>query len=373
MITLNYRISMTLMLAVLTGPSCSETFTPNDPETYNRIIWRKKHMELFVATDIVVRNNYVYYTLYDDEWGHQRCALYSSSVKDGRLKWVHRSSDYAELSSAAVGDEKIFINGYGDLISLDISSGKELWRQHCGQVIYGVQTPVLLDGSVYVVAEELRAGDLFQSYEAKSGTRLWDIKTEPFEYGLSVGEGSVYFVTNYGALTNIDIQSRSEKWRHQYDAMDGGFITAPTAAEGVVCVGGANYGSEGNQLYSIDIHNGNILWKYETPGAIRNAAEISDGVVYFGSDDGMFYALQVHTGSLIWKYKMQGAVSTRAVIDEGVAYLGCKDRYVYAIDIDAGKLLWRILTEAEVTSTPTVDEGVLYVGSGSYLYAIRAH
>src|SRR4051812_41022113 len=51
-----------------------------------------------------------------------------------------------------------------------------------------------------------------------------------------------------------------------------------------------------------------ILWKFNTKGAIFSSAVVSGENIIFGSTDSNLYCLNSKKGNLIWKFKTSGAI-----------------------------------------------------------------
>ena len=48
---------------------------------------------------------------------------------------------------------------------------------------------------------------------------------------------------------------------------------------------------------------GELLWRYQTDGAVDSSPTVANGVAYVGSVDGHLYALDAGTGAILWSYK----------------------------------------------------------------------
>lgn len=100
--------------------------------------------------------------------------------------------------------------------------------------------------------------------------------------------------------------------------------------------------------------------------------------LYIGSDDGNLYALNAHNGTLLWKYTTGGAILSSPALVNNTIYVGSMDKYLYAIDAATGALKWKFLTATGIGSeSPVVSNGtVLITCSGTYpdghIYAVDA-
>lgn len=136
-----------------------------------------------------------------------------------------------------------------------------------------------------------------------------------------------------------------------------------------------------------------LLWIYQTGGAIWGTALISNGIAYVGSDDGNLYALEARTGDLKWKFHTGGLVRSRPVIFNGLIYFSSDDGYLYAVNAQSAQQVWRVDignfsdqvkrenpgTNPDPTgfdylqSSPVVYEDQVYIGSADgNVYALKA-
>ncbi|CAI8043065.1 Beta-alanine-activating enzyme [Geodia barretti] len=91
-------------------------------------------------------------------------------------------------------------------------------------------------------------------------------------------------------------------------------------AGGIIAVG-----SEDGGLYAFDAITGAALsWSpYRTEREIWSTPVLQNGVVYFGSQDGAVYAVSLATGELLWQFQTGGAVvaktpDPREFVDRGL-------------------------------------------------------
>jgi outer membrane protein assembly factor BamB len=96
----------------------------------------------------------------------------------------------------------------------------------------------------------------------------------------------------------------------------------------------------------------------------------TDGTIYFGTDAGLVYAVS-STGEVIWKYQTRGAViSTPALSQKDMIFFGSWDKQFYALRASTGVLLWSYEVADFIQSSPVIDENNdIYFCSGSNVYA----
>ena len=73
---------------------------------------------------------------------------------------------------------------------------------------------------------------------------------------------------------------------------------------------GADYG----HLSAIDIHTGEVRWRYKDPEPMMaGTLSTAGGVVFTGTRDGFALALDAATGDELWRFRMGGGVRSQPV------------------------------------------------------------
>ena len=129
-------------------------------------------------------------------------------------------------------------------------------------------------------------------------------------------------------------------------------------------------GSADSFIYAVDARTGGAtpLWKFGTGGAVVSSPALSHNgtVVFCGSDDSFVYAIDSASGALKWKLKTGGAVDSSPAVYGSILYVGSNDKKLYAVDVVTGKKRWEFATGSNIsTSSPAVspDGSMVYIGS----------
>jgi len=191
--------------------------------------------------------------------------------------------------------------------------------------------------------------------------------------GLYVDQDTAYLAYNQQVYA-INILNGNEIWRYPAEANGKTTFYAPPGltSDNQLIVGSYNY-----ILYSLDPANGMEKWSF-TNGANRfiSSPLITEDAIYASNTDNSLYALGLQ-GNLLWSYETEGEQWAQPVIDPdgSKVYIPCLDHYLYAVSTD-GKLIWKSkesLGGAVIGSPAISSENVLYVGSfGSQMFAIDA-
>lgn len=184
--------------------------------------------------------------------------------------------------------------------------------------------PLIAGGKVFVLtrgsstggygtqlyALDLASGAIAWGPTAIGGTYYWS--------GLAFENGRI-FVLNYdGQLSVFDSATGTAGWSvklpYQY-----AFSAAPTAAHGVVYVGGSGIGGT---MYAVDESNGALLWSSSVWNGDQSSPAVGlDGV--FVSYPCQVYKLDLITGSQIWRHNgpCEGGGGKTAAYAHGSLYV----------------------------------------------------
>lgn len=190
---------------------------------------------------------------------------------------------------------------------------------------------------------------------------------------LTVAQGSVFFGAGDGFLYSVNLENGRVNWRYE---LRNPVVSRPTVAAGRLFVTTSD-----DTVYSIDAGTGKWLWHYKRRTAatatIHGAsAPLVDGnEVLAGLSDGFLVALSLQEGQLKWERKLhQGTkftdVDAHPVLDNGVLYVPSYDGALYALRRQDGQILWRY--DAGGSKTVTIDNGVIYLpSSDGTVYALQ--
>ena len=260
----------------------------------------------------------------------------------------------------------------GQTTSTGPSEPVELWRFPVGDSV--VTSAAVVNGVVYV-----EGNDNIYALDAYTGAELWSYPMTYHEmYSSPAVSEDVLFAGVAGKLLALDASSGTEVWSYPTENPKDRVISSPAVVDGVVYVGYP----EGT-LYALNASTGSKIWDYTTKDmgngvAIQSSPAVVDGVVYFGSLDHNIYALKASTGEKIWNHTVRLSVSSAPAVSGGVVYVSSHFGYLYVLKAASGEELWHFTVSDNVQSledySPTVAGGVVYVRSSDNgeLYALDA-
>lgn len=163
------------------------------------------------------------------------------------------------------------------------------------------------------------------AFDAATGKRLWDFKTEGWMYGTpAIGPLFVYV------------------------------------------------GSQDNNVYAVDKQLGKQQWKVATESRNEAMAAVQDRFLYCGCCDGTLRAIDVAVGRVAWTFSIDQvekrtlAIYARPVVRADTVYFGALEGTVYALDRASGKLRWKLrAAEGRITGDLEIDGKHLLVVTDS--------
>jgi outer membrane protein assembly factor BamB len=230
-----------------------------------------------------------------DEWrqfrGTPRLTGNSSTTLPTTLKvlWTYDVGDLID-SSAAIANGVVYIGGgNGDLIALDLATGKLRWKYSTGNLI-GESSPAVGSNAVYIGD----LGGLVHAVNIADGKPLWTYRTQS------------------------EIKS------------------SPVVADGAVLIG-----SYDGSLYALDPGTGKLKWKAQTNGMVHATPAVQNGLAFIAGCDSMLRAIRIADGKEAYQINSGAYTGASPLIDGTRAYFGTFNNDVLAFDLQRRRLLWR--------------------------------
>ena len=153
-----------------------------------------------------------------------------------------------------------------------------------------------------------------------------------------IASGGLLYIATARGLYALHAHNGSLAWRFDTELPLG---NSPTVANGVVYVGGND-----KKLHALNAQTGARLWSFAGARAGYDTNPlVVNGLVVAGNRDGTVYAIGAHgtpqQGQLVWQYQTGGAIHLSAAYKDGIVYLAANDNRAYALRLNDGSLLWR--------------------------------
>ncbi len=329
--------------------------------------------------------------------GNQRLTGVATSTPPASLSllWKFEIGESID-SSAAIVDDVVYVGaGTGDLVALDLATGKLRWKYQAGNPI-GESSPAVARDTVFV-------GDtdgILHAVRSKDGTRLWTFKTDAEIKSSPVVVDTTVLVGSYdGHLYALDAATGKLKWKFE---TDGPVHATPAVRDGVVYIAGcdesfrgvsiadgkqvfqlaagantaaspliegdrAYFGTFNNEVLAFDLRAKKILWRYENPDRqfpFYSSGAFANGRVIVGSRDKLVHAIDAASGKKAWTFTARARVDSSAAIAGGRVYIGSSDGRLYVLDAAGGQKQWEFDTGAPLTASPAIASGKVVIGSG---------
>jgi len=334
--------------------------------------------------------------------GNPQLTGVASSTLPANLRpvWTFDMGESIESSAAIVNGAVYAAAMSGDLVALDLNTGKLKWRYKTGAEV-GESSPAVADGVVYI-------GDLagtVHAVNAADGKLIWTHKTGSEIKSSPVVSGDKVLIGSYDSrLYALSVKTGKPVWTFQTTAQ---VHSTPGLANGVTFVAGCDeifhairvsdgkevyqiasqaytgaspaltatmafFGTFDNQVLGVSLAQKKVMWRYEHPQRkfpfYASPAVFADRV-YVGGRDKMLHCLNTKNGKALWTFMTKSRVESSPVYVKGApgqadrVFFGSNDGRIYALDAVSGKKVWEYEAGAGLSASPAVASGKLVIGS----------
>jgi len=291
---------------------------------------------------------------------------FSVNQKYPNVKTIWQLQDKSDIGTAISlsKNRAIYANTAGEIVALDLKSGKKIWGYTTAGKIYS--TPAVTRERVVCASTDHNIYCL----NIKTGKLAWMHPTvKPIVASAAIEADRVYIGSSDGTFRCIHLSDGKLIW--QYDTIKNFVECKPLVLKNSVC-----FGSWGNTYYSLDKESGILNWerkKYSnrmlSPAAVWSVA--SNGKIFIVAPDRHITALDELTGKEIWdsgKYSCRESIGMSK--DGSQVYIkNVTEGNIDAFDTysDRQKLLWECKTDLgyEIAPSPIAE-------SGKYLFVPTA-
>lgn len=264
--------------------------------------------------------------------------------------------------------------GYGELVALDATSGRILWRQRVEAPIGG--GPAVQNGTVYVVARN----DVGWAVRASDGKVLWQTNGTPSIAGVmgvsdpAVQGNTVVFPFASGQLLAADTATGVTNWTAQVAGKRIGraFALIRDMTGDPVISGNTVYaGTSSGRIDAVSMADGMVGWS-SREGA-NSPVVVAGGSVFAVTDEANLVRVDASTGGVIWrvplpyytdaKVKKQDSIyaSYGPILAGGRLFVASSDGVLRVFDPRTGGLVGQGAIPGGAAAAPTVANQTLYV------------
>ncbi len=287
---------------------------------------------------------------------------------------------------AVAGGRVFATTSYGEVVALDVASGKVLWRQRVDATLTGA--PASDGEAVYVSGRDGSAWAM----AAGDGKVIWQVVGTPGSASYlgtaapSITDRAVIFPTSGGDLMAVlRIGGGTKIWQASLAGKRLGRAYAFTYdVTGDAVINGAVLyaGSAAGRTVALSVASGEQLWS-AGEGALGPVA-VAGGSIFLVNDQAELVRLDADTGAVIWtvalpyfeaeKVKKRQAIYAHygPVLAGGRIMVVSSDGLLRAFDPIDGSLTYSAEIPGGAATQPAVAGGVLYVvGGNGQLHAFR--
>ena len=287
---------------------------------------------------------------------------------------------------AVAGDRLIATTGYGEVVALDATSGKIVWRQRLDSPVSGAPAT---DGKlVYAIGRDGSAWAI----NLGDGKVVWQTVGTPGSSGYvgtaapTIGDRAVVFPSSAGDLMAVlKIGGGTKIWQTSLAGKRLGraYAFSPDITGDAVLSGQTLYaGSAAGRTVALDASSGEMIWS-AGEGALGPIA-VGGGSLFLVNDEAELVRLDASTGEVIWAVKMPYFTDEKVkryksiyahygpVLAGGRVMVVSSDGLLRAFNPVDGSLTHTAAIPGGAAAQPAVAGGVLYVVStDGQLHAFR--
>jgi outer membrane protein assembly factor BamB len=229
-------------------------------------------------------------------------SLVAVDLDDGGIRW---SLDGAGRQTPATGDGLVFVARERSVRALRAATGATAWETPLPGAL--VSAPYWDTGWLVV---SLDSGDL-AALRATDGTLVWrqslgaTLATTP-----APALDSLYLALTDGRVVAVGLATGVERWTRRIE----GTITGLLALDDELVVG-----STAKALYSLDLDDGDIRWRWRLGAAAIGAAVADARRIYAVAFDHVLRAFDRRTGNLRWSTPLPTRPAGRSPVLAGSA------------------------------------------------------
>lgn len=271
----------------------------------------------------------------------------------GKLKWKYQTKEPIVESSPAVGNGLVFIgDSVGVFHAVNASTGQGVWTYKTGGEIKS--SPVIIGDRVLMGSYD---GSLY-CFQARDGKTVWQFKTENYVHGTpAVIDGVAYFAGCDEIFHGVRVSDGKEVVK-----LPG---VGNTAASPAFTGQTAYFGNFSNEVIGLNLKLRRQTWRYTHPQRqfpFYSSAALIDGKVILGGRDKMVHCLSAATGKAIWTFTTRARVESSPAVASGRVYVGSNDGRFYVLDLAKGTKLWEFTAGGAISASPALAGGRVVVG-----------
>ena len=295
--------------------------------------------------------------------------LITVELASGKVRWKIKDNDVEYTSPAGVGDSMVLVGtGDGRLIARDIEDGSLKWIARTSSEV--LAAPTAHDGITIVRSAD---GSLL-ALDSKTGAEIWNYRRESPRLTLRgnsrplIDDGVLFSALDNGRLLALDLKVGTSIWNKA--------ITVPsgvTDLERMVDLDGDPVITD--DFIYVSSFQGGVTALSKVDGQIIWARQISsysglargDDKIYVADENSVIWALNEDDGISVWKLnELERRFVTDPVFFKNYLIVGDLEGYVHWISAKTGEIVFRIRLDRKSLIAPAaVSDNVVVIRSSS--------
>ncbi len=293
--------------------------------------------------------------------------VWSKDVSSGQ------SAGYTRLSPAISVDTLFAIDHTGDLVALNRSTGKTLWKKNIQESIsagVGISGDVLLLGN--------GDGEII-ALSSMDGEELWRTQLTGEILSTPVGDGSMVAVQTLDEKLNVlDAASGEILWFYESVSPK---LTLRGRPQPILTASGLYAGFANGRFMAFNPKNGLILWEQRIalPQGRSDLAKMvdihaspvmRDGIIYVSGFQGRLMAISRVTGRPLWG--VDSSSYQELLLTGSMLIVSSEDSKVTAYNANSGELIWQSeqLLHRRITGAALISSYLAIADEEGYLHIL---
>lgn len=221
------------------------------------------------------------------------------------------------------------------------------------------------------------------SLDMNDGSLLWEISQDDISVHVPAAAQGRVCIGMYEGILCLDIHTGEILWKYKDAHVY--FHSHPIVLDGRIIIGSWDgffdyFGPDQDaviedaarkkrRVLCLDTETGEVIWEFHAHGIIGDASPAcADGRVFINDGDGTLYCLDAETGTLIWEKEMEGFSDSSPSVDDERVFVGTLNRMLNCHSRKTGDILWKFDSKAPVYTEPALGYGRVYFGSQNGIF-----
>ncbi len=263
------------------------------------------------------------------------CKVIAYDASTGDYNWQFTAGGIVEAVKQGVNRTCCISCQNGVVYSLDMESGREIWRfktqipEHRLQSSVSVQSPQLkVDGKIAYIGGWGEPGVCY-AVDAATGAMIWRRNTSlnnPVTFLGTLDRKLFVTPTGYSCLVALDVDTGGEEWRFAWGCTN----RSVSGANGL-----AYFGNYDGGVFALETDTGLMRWSASTDRNWVFTPQLVAKTVYTTTDNGNAFAFDCSTGRKLWSFSIEAPSDDHRclplIFTNEVFFTGSGERGVFSV------------------------------------------